>query len=192
MKLPPIVSSEEWQAAHGKLLVKEKEATRARDALAAERRRQPMVLIEKDYVFEGPAGKSTLLDLFDGRSQLLLYHFMFAPGVDGWPSAGCPGCSFFVDQVGHLAHLHERDTSFVLVSLAPLPNIEAYKRRMGWSIPWLSSHGTDFTETLASPRTRARPSVSAFSFATGKRSIAPTSRPLAGSRRLAPPGPSST
>lgn len=134
MKLPPIVPFEEWQAAHEKLLAKEKAATRARDVLAAERRRQPMVLIEKDYVFEGPTGKATLLDLFDGRSQLVLYHFMFAPGVEGWPSAGCPGCSFFVDQIGHLAHLHARDTSFVLVSRAPRANIEAYKQRMGWTL----------------------------------------------------------
>ena len=146
MKLPQIVSSEEWQAAHEKLLAKEKKATRARDALAAERRRQPVVLIDKDYVFEGPAGKARLRDMFDGRSQLLLYHFMFAPDVDGWPSAGCPGCSFFVDQIGHLAHLYARDTSFVLVSVAPLANIEAYKRRMGWTIPWFSSHGTDFNK----------------------------------------------
>jgi predicted dithiol-disulfide oxidoreductase (DUF899 family) len=146
MKLPRIVSSDEWQAAHEKLLAKEKEATRARDALAAARRRQPVVQIDKDYVFQGPAGKARLRDMFDGRSQLLLYHFMFAPDVDGWPSAGCPGCSFFVDQIGHLAHLYARDTSFVLVSVAPLANIEAYKRRMGWTIPWFSSHGTDFNK----------------------------------------------
>lgn len=146
MKLPRIVSAEEWQAAHEKLLAKEKEATRARDALAAERRRQPMVLIEKNYAFDGPTGKSTLHDFFDGRSQLVLYHFMFAPDVDGWPSSGCSGCSFFVDQIGHLAHLQARDTSFVLVSLAPLANIEAYRRRMGWTIPWFSSHGTDFNK----------------------------------------------
>jgi predicted dithiol-disulfide oxidoreductase (DUF899 family) len=146
MKLPPIVSLKEWQAAHEKLLAKEKEATRARDALAAERRRQPMVQIEKDYTFEGPVGKTTLLELFEGRSQLMLYHFMFAPDVEGWPSAGCSGCSFFVDQIGHLAHLQARDTSFVLVSLAPLANITAYGQRMGWTIPWLSSQGSDFNK----------------------------------------------
>src|ERR687891_2483982 len=89
MSLPPVVSREEWQAAHEKLLAEEKEATRARDALAAERRRQPMVEIDKAYVFEGPEGEATLLDLFEGRRQLILYHFMFAPGVEGWPSAGC-------------------------------------------------------------------------------------------------------
>ncbi len=144
MNLPQIVSPAEWQAAHEKLLAKEKAATHARDALAAERRRQPMVRIEKDYVFEGPQGKASLLDLFEGRRQLILYHFMFAPDVEGWPSAGCPGCSMVVDQVGHLAHLHARDTSFALVSRAPLANIEQYRKRMGWSIPWYSSAGSDF------------------------------------------------
>jgi len=144
MNLPPVVSQAEWEAAHEELLAKEKEATLARDALAAERRRLPMVEIEKDYVFGGPEGKASLLDLFEGRSQLVLYHFMFAPDVDGWPSAGCEGCSMFVDQIGHLAHLHARDTSFVLVSRAPLAQIEPYRERMGWTIPWFSSSGSDF------------------------------------------------
>ncbi len=142
--LPKVVSQTAWQAAREELLVKEKAATRARDALAAERRRLPMVRIDKDYVFEGPAGKASLVDLFDGRRQLILYHFMFAPDVEGWPSAGCDGCSMVVDQVGHLSHLHARDTSFVLVSRAPLPNIERYRKRMGWSIPWFSSSANDF------------------------------------------------
>src|SRR5213592_4020497 len=144
MNLPPVVSPNEWQAARDALLVKEKEATRVRDALAAERRRLPMVRIDKDYVFEGPDGKATLLDMFEGRRQLVLYHFMFAPGVHGWPESGCDGCSMFVDNVGHLAHLHARDTSFALVSLAPREQLEAYMKRMGWSIPWYSSAGTDF------------------------------------------------
>src|SRR5439155_3562209 len=144
MDLPKVVSAEEWQVAHNKLLVKEKKATKARDALAAERRRQPMVRIEKDYVFEGPDGKASLLDLFDGRRQLIVYHFMFAPGVNGWPTAGCPGCSMVVDHLGPLEHLHARDTSLVLVSLGPLPNLEAYKKRMGWQVPWVSSAGTSF------------------------------------------------
>ena len=144
MDLPPIVSTAEWQEARERLLVKEKEATRARDALAAERRRLPMVRIDKDYVFEGPSGEARLGDLFDGRRQLILYHFMFAPSAEGWPEAGCPGCSMFVDQVGHLAHMHARNTSFVLVSLAPLASIEAYRERMGWTIPWFSSSGSDF------------------------------------------------
>jgi predicted dithiol-disulfide oxidoreductase (DUF899 family) len=143
-KLPPIVSAARWQAARQKLLKKEKAHTRAQDALAAERRRLPMVRIEKDYVFEGPEGKARLPDMFDGRRQLLLYHFMFAPDVNGWPNAGCPGCSFFVDQIGDLAHLHARDTSMVLVSLAPIAKIKAYKKRMGWTVPWYSSAGSDF------------------------------------------------
>jgi predicted dithiol-disulfide oxidoreductase (DUF899 family) len=144
--MPNVVSSAEWQAEHERLLRKEKAATRERDTLAAERRRMPMVEIEKDYVFEGPDGRASLLDLFDGRRQLILYHFMFAPGVGGWPDAGCPGCSFVVDQIAHLAHLHARDTSLVLVSRAPLKNIQAYQRRMGWTIPWYSSAGSDFND----------------------------------------------
>jgi predicted dithiol-disulfide oxidoreductase (DUF899 family) len=143
-KLPRVVSQAEWQAARKKLLVKEKAETRARDALAARRRRLPMVKIEKNYIFEGTKGKARLVDLFDGRRQLILYHFMFAPGVDGWPNAGCPGCSFVVDQIPHLAHLHARNTSLVLVSRAPLANITRYKRRMGWTVPWFSSSGSDF------------------------------------------------
>jgi predicted dithiol-disulfide oxidoreductase (DUF899 family) len=114
--LPRLVSQKQWQAAHEKLLVKEKAATRARDALAATRRRQPMVEIEKEYVFAGPGGQASLLDLFEGRRQLIVYHFMFAPGVEGWPKAGCPGCSFVADQIGHLAHLHARGTSLTLPS----------------------------------------------------------------------------
>ena len=141
---PKIVPPAEWQRARNKLLVKEKAETRRRDALAAERRRLPMVRVDKDYVFAGPNGKVRLPDLFDGRRQLVLYHFMFAPDVHGWPSAGCPGCSMFVDQIGVLAHLHARETSFALVSRAPLPQLEAYKKRMGWTGPWFSSEGSDF------------------------------------------------
>jgi predicted dithiol-disulfide oxidoreductase (DUF899 family) len=146
MDVPQAVPEAEWQAASEALREKEKEATRARDALAAERRAMPMVEIDKQYVFEGPAGKATLLDLFDGRRQLILYHFMFAPGVHGWPEAGCDGCSMFVDNVGHVAHLQARDTSFVLVSRAPLEQLESYRKRMGWTIPWYSSAGTDFND----------------------------------------------
>jgi predicted dithiol-disulfide oxidoreductase (DUF899 family) len=144
VELPQVVSEAEWQAARAELLLAEKQATRARDALAAQRRMLPMVAIEKEYVFQGPDGEASLLDLFEGRSQLILYHFMFAPGVEGWPSAGCPGCSMFVDQIGDLAHMHARETAFALVSLAPLPQIEAYRQRLGWSIPWFSSSDTDF------------------------------------------------
>src|SRR5947208_10536657 len=140
MNLPPIVSPTEWQSAREALLAKEKEATRARDALAAERRRLPIVRIDKSYALDGPDGKATLLDLFEGRSQLLLYHFMFGPNED----AGCDGCSMFVDQIGHLAHLNARDTSFALVSRASLAKIDSYKKRMGWTIPWFSSFESDF------------------------------------------------
>jgi predicted dithiol-disulfide oxidoreductase (DUF899 family) len=138
--LPPVVSPAEWQAASDRLLAKEREATRARDALAAERRRLPRVRIDKDYVFEGPDGEARLLDLFEGRRQLILYHFMFGPNQD----VGCDGCSMVVDQIGHLAHLHARDTSFALVSRAPIAKIEAYRQRMGWTIPWYSSFESDF------------------------------------------------
>jgi predicted dithiol-disulfide oxidoreductase (DUF899 family) len=140
MNLPPAVSEAEWQAAYVALLAKEKEATRARDTLAAERRRLPRMRIEKDYTFAGPEGEVALPDLFEGRSQLLLYHFMFGSNQD----AGCNGCSMFVDQVGHLAHLHARDTSFAVVSRAPIEKIAAYKERMGWTFPWVSSFSSDF------------------------------------------------
>jgi predicted dithiol-disulfide oxidoreductase (DUF899 family) len=150
MNLPPAVSPSEWQHALDELRAKEKEATRSRDALAAERRRLPRVRIDKDYVFEGPDGKASLLDLFEGRRQLIVYHFMFGPNQD----EGCDGCSMFVDQIGHLAHLHARDTSFALVSRAPLAKIEPYKQRMGWMIPWFSSFDTDFNIDLGlSPET---------------------------------------
>jgi predicted dithiol-disulfide oxidoreductase (DUF899 family) len=139
-----VVSREEWLAARKELLAKEKAATRAQDELSAERRRLPVVEIDKNYALEGPGGAVSLLDMFEGRRQLLLYHFMFAPGVDGWPDAGCDGCTMFVDQIGHLAHLHARDTSFALVSRAPVERLEAYRRRMGWDVPWYSSAGNDF------------------------------------------------
>lgn len=144
IKFPKIVDQAKWQKARDAFLVKEKAATHARDALAAKRRRLPMVRIEKEYLFTGPKGKMSLLDLFEGRRQLLLYHFMLAPTVAGWPDAGCVGCSMVTDQFGHIAHFHARDTSFCLVSRAPLKNIEKYKKRMGWTYPWYSSDGSDF------------------------------------------------
>jgi predicted dithiol-disulfide oxidoreductase (DUF899 family) len=144
--MPSVVSPAEWQAAHDQLLRREKEATHARDALAAERRRMPMMEVQKSYTFEGPEGRGSLLDMFEGRRQLIVYHFMFAPGVNGWPEAGCPGCSFVVDHIAHLAHLHARDTSLVLVSRAPLKNLQDYQHRMGWSIPWFSSAESDFND----------------------------------------------
>ncbi|UGS36708.1 DUF899 domain-containing protein [Capillimicrobium parvum] len=138
MQMPPIVSAQEWDAAREELLVKEKELTRARDDLAAARRRMPRMAVEKAYSFEGPDGPAGLLDLFDGRRQLVVYRFFFEPGVKGWPDSGCPGCSFLADQVAHLAHLNARDTTLVFVSRAPQPEIERWKARMGWSMPWYS------------------------------------------------------
>jgi predicted dithiol-disulfide oxidoreductase (DUF899 family) len=139
MELPPIVSEEEWQRSREALLAKEKQATRARDALAAQRRRQPMVEYSPDYAFEGPDGVVKLPDLFRGRRQLILYHFWHPPG--GEP---CNGCSMFTDQIGHLTHINARDTSLALVSTAPQPQIERFKRRMGWPIPWYTVVGEDF------------------------------------------------
>jgi len=136
MNMPPVVSPQEWDAAREELLVKEKELTRARDALAAERRRMPRMAVEKGYRFEGPGGPVSLLDLFEGRRQLVLYRFFFEPGVDGWPEAGCRGCSLMADQVTHLAHLNSRDTTFANVSRAPQPEIARLKERMGWEMPW--------------------------------------------------------
>lgn len=142
MRLPDVVSREEWLAARKKLLAKEKEATRARDALNAERRRLPMVEIDKPYVLEGPDGEASLLDLFDGRRQVIIYHFMFSPD---WED-GCPSCSAWADHIarGHLTQLRARDTSLVVVSRAPLAKIDRFKRRMGWIFPWYSSYGSDF------------------------------------------------
>jgi predicted dithiol-disulfide oxidoreductase (DUF899 family) len=142
MSLPQVVSRDEWLAARKELLAREKELTRQRDALNSERRRLPMVEIDKDYVFEGPAGKASLLDLFDGRRQLIVRHFMFDPS---WED-GCPSCSAGADEIsdGLLKHLHTRDTSFVVVSRAPLEKIEKYKARKGWTFPWFSSYGSDF------------------------------------------------
>jgi predicted dithiol-disulfide oxidoreductase (DUF899 family) len=136
MDMPPIVSPEEWTAAREQLLVKEKAHTRARDALAAERRRMPRMAVEKDYRFDGPDGPVTLLDLLEGRRQLIVYRFFFEPGVAGWPESGCRGCSFVADQVAHLAHLNARDTTLAFVSRAPQADIERWKARMGWDIPW--------------------------------------------------------
>ncbi len=136
MELPPVVSPQEWEAARQALLVKEKELTRARDALAAQRRRMPRMAVDKPYRFEGPGGATSLLDLFEGRRQLIVYRFFYDPDVEGWPDAGCEGCSFLADQVAHLAHLNARDTTLAFVSRAPQPKIEQLKARMGWDIPW--------------------------------------------------------
>lgn len=136
-----IVSREQWIAARKEHLLREKEFTRMRDALSAQRRALPWVKIEKDYAFEAPGGRETLADLFGGRSQLIVYHFMFGPG---WEQ-GCPSCSFLSDHVdGAAVHLAQRDVTLLAVSRAPLPQIEAFKRRMGWRFKWVSSQGSDF------------------------------------------------
>jgi predicted dithiol-disulfide oxidoreductase (DUF899 family) len=135
MNLPDIVSREVWTAEREKLLRKEKAMTRARDALNAERRRLPMVAIDKNYVFEGDGGKTDLLSLFARRRQLIVYHMMLV---------GCPGCSLLVDNIGHLAHLHARDTTLVVVSRAPWPELSGFRHRMGWTVPFYSSRGSDF------------------------------------------------
>jgi predicted dithiol-disulfide oxidoreductase (DUF899 family) len=140
VNLPPVVSPEEWQRALDELRAKEKEATKASDALAAERRRLPRVLIDKEYVFDGPNGEARLPDFFERRRQLIVYHFMFGPNQE----AGCDGCSMVADQIPHLAHLHARDISFAFVSRAPIEKIERYRQRMGWTIPWYSSFRSDF------------------------------------------------
>jgi predicted dithiol-disulfide oxidoreductase (DUF899 family) len=136
-----VVSRDEWLAARKQHLKKEKEFTRLRDKLSAERRELPWVKVEKNYVFDGPKGKETLADLFDGRSQLIVYHFMFGPE---WEQ-GCPSCSFLSDHIdGSVVHLAHRDVTFVVVSRAPMPKIEAFKKRMGWRFKWVSSYGSDF------------------------------------------------
>jgi len=143
MELPQIVSKEEWQRSHEALLAKEKEATQARDALAAERRRQPMTEFSTEYEFDGPGGRVSFAGLFQDRRQLIVYHFWFPP--DGNP---CGGCSMFTDQIGELAHLNARDTSFALVSRASQAQIDRLKQRMGWTIPWYSVVGEDFQAAL--------------------------------------------
>jgi len=138
MQTPPIVTASEWEAARQQLLVKEKEVTRARDALAAQRRRMPWLAVEKEYVFETPDGKKSLVDLFDRRRQLIVYRAFFEPGVFGWPDHACRGCSMLADQVGNLAHLNARDTTLVFASRAPQADIERLKARMDWKMPWVT------------------------------------------------------
>src|SRR6201991_3645498 len=136
MKTPPTVSPQEWENARQQLLVKEKELTRARDAMAAQRRRRPWMAGERRYEFDGPEGKASVLDLFDGRPQLILYRAFFEPGVFGWPDHACRGCSLGADQVSHLSHLNARDTTLVYASRAPQKDIQRLKARMEWDIPW--------------------------------------------------------
>ncbi|HMG04219.1 MAG TPA: DUF899 domain-containing protein [Chthoniobacterales bacterium] len=137
---PKIVSRDEWLTARNKHLAHEKKVTKQRDRLHAKRRRLPMVKVEKDYIFEGPEGKRSLAQLFDSRRQLIVYHFMFDPDWD----KGCRGCTSYVDALGDLSMLHARDTSFAVISRAPLAKLEAYKTLKGWSISWYSSFGSDF------------------------------------------------
>jgi predicted dithiol-disulfide oxidoreductase (DUF899 family) len=142
MSLPKVVSQDEWLAARTRLLAEEKAMTRARDALSTKRRELPMVKVDKEYLFEGPNGKATLLDLFDGSRQLIVQHFMFDPSWDD----GCPSCTGASDEIsdGLVAHLRARDTNLVVISRAPLEKIERYKEKRGWTFPWLSSYGSDF------------------------------------------------
>ena len=148
IQTPPIVSPDAWQAARDQMLAKEKAFTHARDALAAERRRMPWMAVEKSYQFEGPHGKVSLGDLFEGRRQLIVYRAFYEPGVFGWPDNACRGCSMVADQVAHVAHLNARDTTLAYVSRAPQADIARLKKRMGWEmIPWYTltdSFDTDF------------------------------------------------
>ena len=136
MTAPAIVSPQEWEAARQRLLVEEKKLTRARDALAAQRRRMPWLPVETEYAFDGPGGRVSLLDLFEGRRQLVVYRAFFEPGVFGWPDHACRGCSLVADQVAHVAHLNARDTTLAFVSRAPQPDIARMTARMGWTMPW--------------------------------------------------------
>jgi predicted dithiol-disulfide oxidoreductase (DUF899 family) len=137
---PRVVSAGEWLAARKELQAAEEEAVRTLGQIAARRREMPARRVEKHYVFEGPAGQASLLDLFEGRTQLIVQHFMFDPAWD----EGCPVCSYQADSLGHLAHLHARNTSFAAVSRAPISKIEPFRQRMGWTFPWYSSQGSDF------------------------------------------------
>jgi predicted dithiol-disulfide oxidoreductase (DUF899 family) len=139
---PRVVPRAEWLAERQHLLAMEKEISRAQDAVAARRRALPMVEVDKDYLFSGPAGTARLGDLFDGRRQLITYHFMWMPETD----EGCPSCSFAIDNVGDLAHLNASDTAMALVSRAPMESIERFRARMGWTVPWYSSDGSDFND----------------------------------------------
>jgi predicted dithiol-disulfide oxidoreductase (DUF899 family) len=160
---------EEWLAARVELLEREKELTRRSDELARQRRELPWVRIDKEYAFETSDGTKTLAELFDGRSQLLVYHFMFGPSVEGWPEAGCPGCSYTADSLdGAAVHLPHRDVTFVAVSRAPLEQIRAYRRRMGWSFPWISYGDSDFNLDFAVFTEEGRRAGTGFNFGTAK------------------------
>jgi predicted dithiol-disulfide oxidoreductase (DUF899 family) len=160
---------EEWLAARVELLELEKDLTRRSDELARQRTELPWVRIDKEYVFETDEGPKTLGELFDGRSQLLVYHFMFGPTVEGWPEVGCPGCSFTADSLdGAVAHLPHRDVTFVAVSRAPLERLNAYKRRMGWTFPWVSYDDSDFNLDFGAFTEEERSTGRGFNFGTPK------------------------
>jgi predicted dithiol-disulfide oxidoreductase (DUF899 family) len=160
---------EEWLAARIELLEREKALTRQSDELARERQELPWVRVEKEYTFDTEEGPKTLAELFDGRSQLLVYHFMFGPTVEGWPAAGCPGCSYTADSLdGAVAHLPHRDVTFVAVSRAPLEQLQAYERRMGWSFPWVSYGDSDFNLDFAVFTEEGRRTGKGFNFGTPK------------------------
>jgi predicted dithiol-disulfide oxidoreductase (DUF899 family) len=160
---------DEWLAARVELLDEEKELTRRSDELARKRRELPWVPVEKEYSFETDEGTKTLAELFDGRSQLLVYHFMFGPSVDGWPEAGCVGCSYTADSLdGAAVHLPHHDVTFVAVSRASLDQLASYKRRMGWSFPWVSYGDTDFNVDFAVFTEEERRTGKGFNFGTAK------------------------
>jgi predicted dithiol-disulfide oxidoreductase (DUF899 family) len=159
-------TQEEFDAARQELLAEEKELTRRSDELAQKRRDLPRVPVEKEYSFETDQGSQTLIQLFDGRSQLLVFHFMFGPE----DTEGCPGCSFMADHVdGAVAHLNHRDVTFLAASRAPLEKLDAYKRRMGWTLPWVSSFGTDFNLDFAVFTEEQRRSGTGFNFGSARR-----------------------
>jgi predicted dithiol-disulfide oxidoreductase (DUF899 family) len=164
-----IGTREEWLAARKRLLEREKELTRRSDELARERQALPWVPVEKEYTFETEDGAKTLAELFDGRSQLLVYHFMFGPSVEGWPEVGCPGCSYTADSLDvAVEHLPHRDVTFVTVSRAPLENLDAYKLRMGWQFPWVSYGDSDFNLDFAVFTEEGRRAGKGFNFDTPK------------------------
>jgi predicted dithiol-disulfide oxidoreductase (DUF899 family) len=160
---------EEWLAARTALLAEEKQLTRRSDELAQKRQALPWVAIENEYAFETEHGTKTLADLFEGRSQLVVYHFMFGPTVEGWPDAGCPGCSYTADSLdGAVVHLPPRGVTFVAVSRGPLENLQAYRRRMGWSFPWVSAAGSDFNLDFSVFTEQERNAGTGFNFGTQK------------------------
>jgi predicted dithiol-disulfide oxidoreductase (DUF899 family) len=160
---------EKWLAARVELLAAEKEVTRRSDELARKRQALPWVVVEKDYTFETEEGTKTLAELLDGRDQLLVYHFMFGPTVEGWPEAGCPGCSYTADSLdGAVVHLPPRGVTFVAVSSAPLENLQAYKQRMGWSFPWVSQRDGDFNLDFSVFTEEERRAGTGFNFGTPK------------------------